>query len=177
VSEQAPLFEVERTWRVGELSARITRALASAFPAEVWVQGEIDGLRPPNRNGHQYFSIGERNNRRGPLSSLDVTLLNNDRLRIDRELAAWPDFKLRDGLEIRLKARVQLAYGRLSLLVSAIDPAHTLGRMAADRERIRAALKVDGVLDAQKALQLPLVPLHVGLITADGSAACVDVLA
>lgn len=176
LSEQAPLFEVERTWRVGELSARITRALASAFPAEVWVRGEIDGFRLPNRNGHQYFSIGERNNRRGPMSTLDVTLLNNDRLRIERELAAWPDFKLRDGLEIRMKARVQLAFGRLSLLVSAIDPAHTLGRMAADRERIRAALKAEGVLDAQKALQLPLVPLRLGLITADGSAACEDVL-
>lgn len=177
MSEQAPLFEVERTWRVGELSARITRALASAFPAEVWVQGEVDGLRPPTRNGHQYFQIGERNNRRGPLSSLDVTLLDRDRQRIDRELAAWPDFKLRDGLEIRVKARVQLGYGRLSLLVSAIDPAHTLGRMAADRERVRAALKAEGVLDAQKALHLPLVPLHLGVVTADGSAACEDVLA
>ncbi|MEN3272309.1 MAG: exodeoxyribonuclease large subunit [Actinomycetota bacterium] len=173
---QAPLFEVERTWRVGELSARITRALASAFPAEVWVQGEVDGLRPPNRSGHQYFSLTERNNRRGPVSTLNITLLNNDRLRVERSLQEWPDFKLRDGLEIRVKARVEMMFGRLSLKVSAIDPAHTLGRMAADRERVRAALKAEGVLDAQKALELPLVPLHLGLITADGSAACEDVL-
>ena len=177
MSEQAPLFEVERTWRVGELSARITRALASAFPAEVWVQGEVDGLKPPNRAGHQYFSLTERNNRRGPVSSLNVTLLNNDRVRIDRSLQDWPDFRLRDGLEIRVKARVEMMFSKLSLKVSAIDPAHTLGAMAVDRERIRAALKADGVLDAQKALRLPLVPLHLGLITADGSAACEDVLA
>jgi exodeoxyribonuclease VII large subunit len=176
VAEQAPLFEVERTWRVGELSARITRALSSAFPAEVWVQGEIDGLRPPNRSGHQYFSLTERNNRRGPVSTLNVTLLNNDRLRIDRSLQEWPDFKLRDGLEIRMRARVELMFGRLSLKMSALDPQHTLGRMAADRERIRAALKAEGLLDAQRALRLPLVPLHLGLITSDGSAACEDVL-
>ena len=173
---QAPLFDVERTWRVGELSARITRALASAFPAEVWVQGEVDGLRPPNRGGHQYFSLVERNNRRGPVSNLAVTLLNNDRLRIERALQAWPDFKLRDGLEIRVRARVELMFGRLSLKVSALDPQHTLGRMAADRERLRATLKAEGLLDAQKALPLPLVPLHVGIITSDGSAACQDVL-
>jgi exodeoxyribonuclease VII large subunit len=176
LSEQAPLFEVERTWRVGELSARITRALASAFPAEVWVQGEVDGLRPPNRGGHQYFSLTERNNRRGPVSTLSVTLLNNDRMRIERALQEWPDFKLRDGLEIRVRARVEMMFGRLSLKVSALDPQHTLGRMAADRERIRAALKAEGLLDAQKAMPLPLVPLHLGLITSDGSAACEDVL-
>jgi exodeoxyribonuclease VII large subunit len=67
-------------------------------------------------------------------------------------------------------------FGRLSLKVSALDPQHTLGRMAADRERIRAALRAEGLLDAQKALHLPLVPLHLGVITSDGSAACEDVL-
>jgi exodeoxyribonuclease VII large subunit len=174
--EQAALFEAERTWGVGELSARITRALASAFPAEVWVRGEVDGLKPPNRSGHQYFSLSERNNRRGPVSTLNVTLLARDRRRIERDLERWPDFKLRDGLEIRVRARVQMMFGRLSLLVSALDPEHTMGRLAADRERVRAALKADGLLDAQKRLPLPVVPLHLGLVTSDGSAACEDVL-
>ena len=176
MSEQTALFEAERTWGVGELSARITRALASAFPAEVWVRGEVDGLKPPNRSGHQYFSLSERNNRRGPVSTLNITLLDRDRRRIERELAQWPDFKLRDGLEIRVRARVQMMFGRLSLLVSALDPEHTLGRLAADRERVRAALAADGLLDANKKVLLALVPLHLGVITSDGSAACEDVL-
>ena len=176
MSEQAALFEQEKTYGVGELSARITRALASAFPAEIWVRGEIDGMKAPNRSGHQYFSLCEKNNRRGPVSTLNVTLLDRDRQRIDRELAKYPEFRLRDGLEIRVRARVQMMFGRLSLLVSAIDPEHTLGRLAADRERVRAVLKADGVLDAQKQVPLPLVPLHIGLITAEGSAAYEDVL-
>lgn len=176
MSEQAALFEQEKTYGIGELSARITRALASAFPAEVWVRGEIDGMKPPNRSGHQYFSLCEKNNRRGPVSTLNVTLLDRDRQRVDRELAKYPDFRLRDGLEIRVRARVQMMFGRLSLLISAIDPEHTLGRLAADRERVRAALAADGLIDAQKQVPLPLVPLHLGLITADGSAACEDVL-
>jgi exodeoxyribonuclease VII large subunit len=176
VPEQSALFDVERTWGVGELSARITRALASAFPTEMWVRGEVDGLRAPNRAGHQYFSLLERNNRRGPVSTLNATLLDQSRRRIERQLAQWPDFRLRDGLEIRVRAKVQLAFGRLSLLVSAIDPEHTLGKLAADKERVRAALRAEGVLDAQKALSLAVVPLHVAIVTSDGSAACEDVL-
>ncbi|MEA3020143.1 MAG: exodeoxyribonuclease large subunit [Actinomycetota bacterium] len=177
MSEQAALFEQEKTYGVGELSARITRALASAFPAEVWVRGEVDGLKPPNRAGHQYFSLCEKNNRRGPVSTLSITLLERDRKRIERELEQRPDFRMRDGLEIRVRARVQMMFGRLSLLVSAIDPEHTLGRLAVDRERVRQSLVADGLLDANKRVHLPLVPLHLGLVTADGSAACEDVLA
>ena len=176
MAEQAALFDVERTWRVGELTQRINRALASAFPTEVWLRGEVDGLREPNRNGHQYFSLCERNNRRGPLSTLPMALLDQSRRRIDRELAAWPDFRLRNGLEVRVRAKVQFGYGSLSLLVSQIDPAHTMGALAADRERVRALLAAEGLLEAQRRLPLAPVPLHVGVVTSDGSAACEDVL-
>ena len=174
--EQAALFDVERTWRVGELTQRINRALASAFPTEIWLKGEIDGLREPNRNGHQYFSLCERNNRRGPVSTIPMALLDQSRRRIDRELAAWPDFRLRNGLEVRVRAKVQFGYGNLSLLVSQIDPAHTMGALAADRERVRAALVAEGLLEAQRRLPLSLAPMHVGIVTSDGSAACEDVL-
>jgi exodeoxyribonuclease VII large subunit len=174
--EQAALFDVERTWRVGELTQRINRALASAFPTEIWLKGEIDGLREPNRNGHQYFSLCERNNRRGPVSTIPMALLDQSRRRIDRELAAWPDFRLRNGLEVRVRAKVQFGYGNLSLLVSQIDPAHTMGALAADRERVRAALVAEGLLEAQRRLPLSVAPLHIGIVTSDGSAACEDVL-
>ena len=53
--QQAALFEPEHTLGVGELVARVTRAVAAAFPAEVWVRGEVHGLKAPNANGHVYF--------------------------------------------------------------------------------------------------------------------------
>jgi exodeoxyribonuclease VII large subunit len=51
---------------------------------------------------------------------------------------------------------------------------HTLGKLAADRQRVLAALGADGLLDANKARLLPLVPLRVGLVTSVGSAAYED---
>jgi exodeoxyribonuclease VII large subunit len=174
--EQAALFAEERTWRVGELAAALTRAVAAAFPSEVWVRGEIDGLRPPTANGHVYFTLCERNSRRGPTSTLSVSLFRQDRLKVERELRNWPELRLANGLEVRLRGRVQFGYGRLHLVMAALDPVHTLGRLAADRERVLRALAADGLLEANRRLPLPAVPLHVGLVTSAGSAACEDVL-
>jgi len=174
--EQEALFAEERTWRVGELAAGITRAVAGAFPGEVWVRGEIDGLRAPNASGHTYFSLCERNSRRGPTSTIPISLFRQDRARVDRELRAWPDFRLADGLEVRIRGRVQYSYGRVQVVMTVVDPVHTLGRLAADRERVLRALATDGLLEANRRLPVPTLPLHVGLVTSAGSAACEDVL-
>ena len=171
--EDAP----EPTYRVGELTAAVTRAVAAAFPAEVWVRGEIDGLRPVNASGHVYFSLCERSSRRGPTASLGVALFRTERLRVERELAAWPGFALADGLEVRIRGRVQHRFGRVQLVMSAVDPVHTLGRLAADRDRVLRSLGADGLLAANGGLVLATAPLRIGLVTSAGSAACADVLA
>ena len=171
--EEAP----EPTYGVGELAAAVTRAVAAAFPAEVWVRGEIDGLRPANASGHVYFSLCERSSRRGPTASLGVALFRSERLRVERELAAWPNFELANGLEVRIRGRVQHRFGRVQVVMSAVDPVHTLGRLAADRDRALRALAADGLVEANGRLALATAPLRIGLVTSAGSAACADVLA
>jgi exodeoxyribonuclease VII large subunit len=172
--QQAALFEPEHTLGVGELVARVTRAVAAAFPAEVWVRGEVHGLKAPNASGHVYFELCERNNRRGPASTLPIALFRLEHHRVQRALAEYPDFRLADGLEVRVRGRVQYGYGRVSLVMSAIDPVHTLGKLAADRQRVLRALAADGLLDANRSLPVPLLPLRIGLVTSAGSAAYED---
>src|SRR3954468_22281035 len=173
---QAALFEPEQTLGVGELVARVTRAVAAAFPAEVWVRGEVHGLKAPNASGHVYFELCERNNRRGPASTLPIALFRLEHQRVQRALAEYPDFRLADGLEVRVRGRVQYGYGRVSLVMSAIDPVHTLGQLAADRQRVLRALAADDLLEAQRRLPVPVVPLRIGLISSIGSAAYEDVV-
>jgi exodeoxyribonuclease VII large subunit len=171
---QAALFEPDQTLGVGELVARVTRAVATAFPAEVWVRGEIHGLKQPNSSGHAYFELCERNNRRGPTSTLNVALFRLERQRVLKALRDFPDFTLADGIEVRVRGRIQFGYGRVSLVMSAIDPVHTLGQLAADRQRVLRALQADNLLDANRALPMPMLPLRIGLVTSHGSAAFED---
>ncbi|MGH9182665.1 MAG: exodeoxyribonuclease VII large subunit, partial [Acidimicrobiales bacterium] len=176
-ADQTQLTEPEPTFGVGEIAARLTRAVGAAFPTEVWVRGEVDGLRPPNARGHVYFTLCERRSRRGPTTTLGVALFRAERLQIERQLRAWPGFALADGVEVRVRGRVQYGYGRVQLVVSAVDALHTLGRLAAARERVRATLAAEGLLEANRRLPLPAAPLHVGLVASAGSAACQDAIA
>jgi exodeoxyribonuclease VII large subunit len=174
--ETAQLFEPEHTLGVGELVARVTRVVASAFPAEVWVRGEVHGYKPANASGHVYFELCERNNRRGPTSTLPVAIFRAEAERLRRKLREYPEFKLADGLEVRLKGRVQYSYGRLQLVVADIDPVHTLGQLAADRQRVLRALAADDLLQRNGSLPMPLLPLRLGVVTSVGSAAYEDVV-
>ncbi len=58
--------------------------------------------------------------------------------------------------------------------MTAIDPHHTLGQLSIDRERVLQSLSKDGLLETNRSLRLSPVPLHVGLVTSDGSAAYND---
>jgi exodeoxyribonuclease VII large subunit len=174
-ADQGALFEQEETFTVGQVATRLTRAVAGAFPSEVWVRGEVDGLRPPNGNGHVYLTLCEKARGRDT-ATISAVLLRTSRQRIERVLAQHPGFRLADGIEVRVRGRVQLAYGRIQLAISEIDPVHTLGRLAAARDRVLAALSADDLLDRNRRVPLPLVPLRVALVTSDGSAACSDVL-
>jgi exodeoxyribonuclease VII large subunit len=174
---QGALFAEEPTLAVGDVVASLTRAVAAAFPAEVWVRGEVDGHRGAGASGHTYFSLCEKVSRRGPTTTLEAVLLAADRRRVERRLAEHPDFRLDNGLEVRVRGRVTYRFGRVRLVISDIDPVHTLGQLAVTRERVLRALVADGLLGRNARLPLPAVPLRVGLVTSAGSAACEDVLA
>jgi exodeoxyribonuclease VII large subunit len=83
-----------------------------------------------------------------------------------------------DGTEVRIRVRMSwyAKRGQVSLRMLSIDTAYTLGRLAEARELLLHVLKVEGLLARQPALALAPVPLTVGLVTSDNSAAAHDFL-
>jgi exodeoxyribonuclease VII large subunit len=169
---QEPLFSDEPTMSVAELSAGIGATLTRAFPDEVWVRGEIANLnRPPS--GHVYFDLA------GDGCTLGVTLWASDKQVVNAVLRrAGGAVRMTDGTEVRIRVRVSwyAERGRVSLRMLSIDTAYTLGRLAEAREVLLRTLEAEGLLRRQARLVLPPVPLRVGLVTSDGSAAAHDFL-
>lgn len=170
---------IEATLTVAEFGAAVNRSLTRTFPGELWVRGEIRGLRRPNASGHQYFDLVEPGASPGdrPAAVLSVALFRGARARVDATLAsAGSDTQLADGIEVRIRGKVDwwIPAGRLSLKMSAIDPTFTLGRLDEQRRQLLAALAAEGLLDRNAALAMPLLPLRVGLVTSAGSAAHAD---
>lgn len=171
------------TWSVPELGEAIGLSLRSAFPDEVWVRGVIRNLNPGRRGGTVWFDLVEPapggDLSRPPQASLSVVLFDTARRRVNARLTdAGGGVRMSDGTEVRLRGRVTFygRGGRLQLQMSDVDPAFTLGRLAADRERLLRVLDTEGLLGRQATLTRPLVPLRLGLVTSAGSAAEHDVL-
>ena len=171
-----PANQPDGTWSVSDLTAAVGETIQRAFPGEVWVRGEIIGYSVA-ASGHIYFNLiepGSGNDRRG--ARMRVALFKGRQRLVNRDLAAAGGLTLDDGIEVRIRAEVEYyaGSGQVQLIMSGVDPHFTLGVLAADRERILAELAESGLLRRNAALPLPLVPLRVGLVTADGSAAHAD---
>ena len=171
------------TWSVPELGEAIGASLRVAFPDEVWVRGVIRNLNPGRRGGTVWFDLVEPapggDLSRPPVASVPVVLFDLARRRVNARLTdAGGGVRMTDGTEVRLRGRLGFwdRGGRLQLVMSDIDPAFTLGRLAADRERLLRTLAAEGLLTRQASLPRPLVPLRLGLVTSAGSAAEHDVL-
>jgi exodeoxyribonuclease VII large subunit len=171
------------TWSVPELGEAIGLRVRTAFPDEVWVRGVIRNLNPGRRGGTVWFDLvepaAEGDLARPPVASLAVVLFDTARRRVNARLTdAGGRVRMVDGTEVRIRARVTWydRGGRLQLQMSDIDPAFTLGRLAADRDRLLRTLGGEGLLTRQAGLPRPVLPLRLGLVTSRGSAAEHDVL-
>ncbi len=168
----------EPTFSVGELNHAIAEALVDAFPRQIWVRGEIQQFHK-SRNGHAYFELVEKDGGRDRVRAvLRVALFRGEVPGVNRALEEVPGVRLTDGVEVRIRGRVDFypPVGRLQLVMNGIDPVFTVGRLAADRERVIRTLAGEGVLRANAALELAPVPLRIGLVTSGGSAAYHDFL-
>ena len=169
---QEPLFSDEPTMSVAELNAGIGAVLSRAFPDELWVRGEIANInRAPS--GHVYFDLV------GDGCALSVTLWASDKQVVNAVLRrAGGAVRMTDGTEVRIRVRVSwyAERGRVSLRMLSIDTSYTLGRLAEARELLLQTLASEGLLRRQAQLRVAPVPLRVGLVTSDGSAAAHDFL-
>ena len=184
--EDLPLFPMHddrgfdrgpSTYTVLELNQAIGAALSEAFPGEVWVRGEIQGLARTRMRPHWYFELVEKKADRDEIAArLSVALLSWNRSAVQRDMKAAPGFDLQDNVEVRIRGRVgyYAPFGKLQLEMTGVDPAFTLGQLAASRERILRALAAEKLLERNRQLPLSPVPLRVGLITSVGSAAYND---
>lgn len=167
----------EPTFSVGELADAIGNVMRASFRDEVWVRGEIHDLSRP-ASGHVYLTLVEERPEGGK-ASLSVMLSAANKVAVNRALTrAGGSVRMLDGTEVRIRGRLDwyAPRGQLQLRMTAIDPAYTLGQLEMARAELLARLEADGLLGRNAALNMPLVPLRVGLVTSRDSAAEADFL-
>ncbi|MFH0945336.1 MAG: exodeoxyribonuclease VII large subunit [Planctomycetota bacterium] len=165
------------TLSVSALARGIQVALREAFPRRVWVVGEAAELERNAHRQHWFFRLCETNPEDGKQYALSAVLWGSEVSRLFGEGGALDGvIEPRDGIEVRALCDVDFypPHGVLRLVVRDIDPAYTLGKMALEKRRLVECLQKEGVLDRQRELKLEELPLRIGLITSENSAAYND---
>lgn len=165
----------EETYTVSSLGRELAGLLREAYPS-VWIAGEIQRFRV-HGSGHCYFELVEKGDGDDVVGKLDAAIWRSDAARIRASLAHHGQ-RLTDGLAIRLRATIDFypPHGKLQIHVKEVDPAFALGQLEARRRETLAELEAAGLLDANRRVPLPDLPLAIGLITSQGSAAYHDFL-
>lgn len=168
----------ERSFTVAELGDLIGTAVAQVFPSDIWVEGEISNLTR-SRAGHVYFDLIEPVTPGTPSTArISVVLFSQTKQIVNAQLKRQNVGRLLDGMAVRVRAAVDFyaPQGNLQLRMTGIDPRYILATMAAERDALLVRLQTEGLVDRNKQLPIPLVPLCVGLVTSAVSAAAGDFL-
>ena len=138
-----------RPFSVGELSARVQRAVEDRFPRQVWVEGELSGV---GGRDHLFLTFKEGDSTlEAVVWKSDAALLGfrpevGDRVRAGGRLRVWPR-KSNYQLYIRTLRRA----GR--------------GALLEELEERKERLRREGLFDPERKRPLPYLPLRVGLLT------------
>jgi exodeoxyribonuclease VII large subunit len=162
---------------VRQINEEISSAIERAFPATVWVRGEVQRL--PSDAGartHVYFELHETGGSGAAEYQISTSLMGWDRQRfgLGRYLDGTDgDFQIANKMEVCLECKVDFyaKFGKMSLKVVGVDKNFALGRLEARRREILAYLKQENLLEKNAQLLFPELPLRIGLITSPGSAA------
>jgi exodeoxyribonuclease VII large subunit len=155
----------DRVLTLYELTAGIARVFSENFPAAVWVRAELTKLNHYPESGHCYPALVEKE--KGVVKAeIRGTIWANDFLRINRQFLQITREPLKEGIHILFRAMVKYhpVYG-LSLQISDIDPAYTLGEMAREKLETINRLKKEGLFDLNRTLPMPLLPQRVAVIS------------
>ena len=142
----------------------------------VWVHGVISQIA--EKPSGIYLSIADFND--GDVKPKATLALYCYTAKFDSILAKISNlsqpFTLRQDLKVNFLVRAELyiPYGKLQAQILDIDPVYTIGELALTKSAILKRLAMDGLLDKNKQLELAEVPLRVGLITGENTAAYKD---
>ena len=155
---------------ITDLYARVDRAVRKTFPDEVWITGEIRSLKV-NANGHCFIDLVDPTNSQGAGAPILSVKCWANRWRTVRSTLERLGITLDAGMIIRARGEVEFYKGRGSVdfKLSEVDTDALMGKVAAERARLIAALIEENLFDRQRRMRVPVLPLRVGLVASPGT--------
>lgn len=131
--------------------------------SDIWLRGEVSGLKKYGSSGHYYFSFKDES------GVVNCALFRNTALR--------QTHLPRDGASFLMRGyfSVYEDRGQLQFYVSEIQP-DGIGRLALEFEALKRQLEEEGLFAEERKRPLPTRPKVIGVVTSSNAAALQDIL-
>lgn len=161
-----------KTYSLYELNEFLRRVVALNFSDSVWVTAEIGQIGLSR--GHYYIRLLEKEDD-DILAELSAVLWSSDFKRLKRALGNSFETVFVEGLEVRLKGRLDFheRYG-LKLIIEEIDPTYTIGKLEIQRRTLIAELQNEDLLRLNASLSTPSVWQRIAVISSETAAGWAD---
>ncbi len=157
---------------LSELNQEIFEVIQECFEEPLWVVAEVAKVTA-NYSGHTYLDLVERKGS-DTLAQAKATIWRSSS-HILKDYQRETGETLKAGMQVLVLARVDYhpVYG-LSLNIQRIDSRYTLGEMARKRQEVIDRLTAEGLINLNRDLIFPSVPLRVAVITSATAAGWED---
>lgn len=160
---------------LSQLTALIARALTQGAGGTYWVVAQVVEAKL-NYSGHFYMELTEKaDGQSQPMASARAVIWSRTYVMLAPYFRQVTGGDISAGQQILLKCSVSFhaVYG-LSLVVQDLDPTYTLGWGEMVRQRTIDRLSKEGVVDMNRALELPLVVQRLAVISSATAAGYED---
>ncbi len=148
-----------------ELNLRVKESVRNAFAAPVWVRAEVNELHE-NANGICYLELVEKGDDEHIVAKQKAMIWASVYRMLKPYFESVTQTTLQVGIAVSVLCKVEFheLYG-MSLVISDIDPAYTLGDLALRKQMIVERLKSDGIFDMNRELSLTPTPQRIAVIS------------
>ncbi len=161
--------------KLSELNGLVKQVMTGAFPAKLWVVGEISEMKT-NRSGHCYLVLIEKDTATDTVvAQARATIWSYIYRMLKPYFETTTGQLLVEGLKVLVQVTIEFheLYG-YSLNIQDIDPTYTLGDLARRKAEIINRLTSEGVLDMNKEVDFPEVPQRIAIISSETAAGYQD---
>ena len=151
------------------LQLQMRAGVEDIFPERVWVRAEVSSVSVKS-NGHCYLELSQDEGGT-TVAKAKAVIWRSRYMLLSRYFREATGEDIKAGMTIL--ARVQVTYSELyglTLSIDDIDADVTVGERERERQATMARLREDGSMELQAALELPVLPYRLAVISAKDAA-------
>jgi len=169
IAEQRDIFNDRPVYTLSDISKSLQSIISKTYNQPYYIKAEIIKLNYYPRTGHCYPELAEKEDEKIK-AQMRAIIWSSQYKTINERFKKITGDIIKEGITILCLASIEYSpqYG-LALHIQDIEPTFTLGEMAKSKIAVIERLKKEGIFNANKKMQLPLIPKRIAIISIETS--------